>query len=213
MPGRAPTVLAAAAASVAVGAGGYALGHSSRSVPHTSHGTTAPPAQLRAATDAGRRAGFTAGRREGFAAGEASGIRHQLAHDRKAQGDAFDAGYQAAFQGFGSSWDTSRPYVVEVTQDGRGRYSLSSRLVMDPGQSYQICTSGSGICAGSSSSGGSTTTNPQGATDFCATHVCIPSFNSGTGYIVQCGDGQWSHSGGVQGACSDHLGETSRTYP
>ncbi len=49
--------------------------------------------------------------------------------------------------------------------------------------------------------------------DFCATHDCIPSFSEGTGSIVQCADGQWSHSGGRPGACSHHGGETDKTYP
>ncbi|MGH3262129.1 MAG: hypothetical protein ACRDNS_09060, partial [Trebonia sp.] len=36
------------------------------------------------------------------------------------------------------------------------------------------------------------------ATDaqFCATHDCIESFSDGHGTIVQCTDGEWSHSGG-----------------
>ena len=37
------------------------------------------------------------------------------------------------------------------------------------------------------------------STDFCATHACIDSFYEGTGYIVQCNDGMWSHSGGLRG--------------
>lgn len=44
---------------------------------------------------------------------------------------------------------------------------------------------------------------------FCVTHVCIPNFPNGRGYIVQCADGEWSHSGGIQGACSDHGGEAA----
>jgi hypothetical protein len=43
--------------------------------------------------------------------------------------------------------------------------------------------------------------------DFCSTHDCIGSFSEGRGSIVQCADGTWSHSGGVQGACSWHGGE------
>lgn len=42
---------------------------------------------------------------------------------------------------------------------------------------------------------------------FCSNHNCISNFDNGNGYIVQCGDGMWSHSGGLQGACSDHGGE------
>lgn len=47
------------------------------------------------------------------------------------------------------------------------------------------------------------------ATDvqFCTTHTCIPNFANGNGYIVQCVDGEWSHSGGLSGACSYHGGE------
>jgi hypothetical protein len=31
--------------------------------------------------------------------------------------------------------------------------------------------------------------------DFCTTHRCIASFAEGHGTIVQCADGEWSHSG------------------
>jgi hypothetical protein len=42
--------------------------------------------------------------------------------------------------------------------------------------------------------------------DFCSTHDCIDNFENGKGSIVQCADGQWSQSGGRQGACSYHGG-------
>jgi hypothetical protein len=42
--------------------------------------------------------------------------------------------------------------------------------------------------------------------NFCTTHQCIPSFSEGTGTIVQCADGEWSHSGGHPGVCSGHGG-------
>jgi hypothetical protein len=38
-----------------------------------------------------------------------------------------------------------------------------------------------------------------GSGGFCSTHDCIGNFASGNGSIVQCSDGSWSHSGGVQG--------------
>jgi hypothetical protein len=44
------------------------------------------------------------------------------------------------------------------------------------------------------------------ASDFCATHRCIASFSSGRGSVVQCADGQYSHSGGLPGVCSRHGG-------
>ena len=43
--------------------------------------------------------------------------------------------------------------------------------------------------------------------EFCSAHECIPNFPNGNGDIVQCADGEWSHSGGLSGACSDHGGE------
>lgn len=49
-------------------------------------------------------------------------------------------------------------------------------------------------------------TNANGA-GFCSTHTCIPNFGNGHGSIVQCNDGEWSHSGGLPGACSYHGGE------
>lgn len=44
--------------------------------------------------------------------------------------------------------------------------------------------------------------------EFCSTHACIANFPNGNGSIVQCSDGEWSHSGGLSGACSDHGGES-----
>jgi hypothetical protein len=34
----------------------------------------------------------------------------------------------------------------------------------------------------------------------------IPNYDNGRGYRVQCADGTYSHSGGIQGACSHHGG-------
>jgi hypothetical protein len=47
---------------------------------------------------------------------------------------------------------------------------------------------------------------PQDEPDFCDSHDCIPNFDNGNGSIVQCADGTYSHSGGIQGACSHHGG-------
>lgn len=57
--------------------------------------------------------------------------------------------------------------------------------------------------------------NSGGGSDqsFCDTHQCIDNFDNGTGYIVQCNDGEWSQSGGRPGACSDHGGESDVTAP
>lgn len=48
--------------------------------------------------------------------------------------------------------------------------------------------------------------NPPGT--FCNYFNCIPNFwKSTNGYVAECNDQTFSHSGGVQGACSHHRGE------
>lgn len=39
---------------------------------------------------------------------------------------------------------------------------------------------------------------------FCAIFPCIANFPNGAGYVVECADGNFSKSGGRQGACSYH---------
>jgi hypothetical protein len=81
----------------------------------------------------------------------------------------------------------------------------------------QVAASVTPDCSSSGSTGSpagsSTPDSGTGTADFCATHPCIDNFDNGTGYVVQCADGEWSHSGGRPGACSYHGGETGRTYP
>jgi len=49
--------------------------------------------------------------------------------------------------------------------------------------------------------------------NFCSYFNCIASFwKSTNGYVDQCKDGTYSHSGGVQGACSYHGGELRPLY-
>jgi len=49
--------------------------------------------------------------------------------------------------------------------------------------------------------------------NFCAVFNCIPNFwKSIAGYVDQCNDGTYSHSGGRQGACSYHGGEKRPLY-
>lgn len=48
---------------------------------------------------------------------------------------------------------------------------------------------------------------------FCNYFACIPSFwQSTNGYVDQCNDGMFSHSGGRSGACSYHGGERRPLY-
>jgi hypothetical protein len=49
--------------------------------------------------------------------------------------------------------------------------------------------------------------------NFCDYFNCIPSFWKSTkGYVDQCSDGMFSHSGGRSGACSSHGGESRPLY-
>jgi hypothetical protein len=49
--------------------------------------------------------------------------------------------------------------------------------------------------------------------DFCSYFDCIPSFwNSTNGYVIQCADLMFSHSGGRSGSCSYHGGNYRALY-
>jgi len=53
----------------------------------------------------------------------------------------------------------------------------------------------------------------QAPSRICDYLNCISSFWSSTnGYVVQCADGEFSHSGGVQGSCSYHGGNWRPLY-
>jgi hypothetical protein len=59
--------------------------------------------------------------------------------------------------------------------------------------------------------GGSLIYSPP--SNFCAYFNCIPSFWQSTkGYVDECKDGSYSHSGGRSGACSYHGGELRPLY-
>jgi hypothetical protein len=73
-----------------------------------------------------------------------------------------------------------------------------------PGESAPNEHSGSG---GEKEGPGSTSHAED--TQFCSTHTCIANFENGNGTVVECNDGEWSHSGGLSGACSHHGGENA----
>jgi hypothetical protein len=58
--------------------------------------------------------------------------------------------------------------------------------------------------------GGSTIYSPAG--DICDYIDCIASFWDGRGYVMQCVDGMFSKSGGIQGSCSHHGGNSRALY-
>ena len=60
--------------------------------------------------------------------------------------------------------------------------------------------------------GGSVIYNPS-YLRFCNYFNCISSFwESTNGYVIQCADGEFSHSGGVSGSCSSHGGNGRVLY-
>jgi hypothetical protein len=48
--------------------------------------------------------------------------------------------------------------------------------------------------------------------DFCSYFRCIDNFWNGRGSVIQCQDGRFSKSGGVQGSCSRHGGNGRYLY-
>ena len=84
--------------------------------------------------------------------------------------------------------------------------AVGSMAVAGCGSGGSTVTQGQGSFGGQSVVA-NTTTAPTQPTGFCASHDCIPSFASGRGSIIECADHEWSHSGGLRGACSGHGGE------
>ena len=59
--------------------------------------------------------------------------------------------------------------------------------------------------------GGGTISSPP--SNFCDYFNCIPSFWQSTkGYVEECQDGTYSHSGGRSGSCSSHGGNLRALY-
>lgn len=46
----------------------------------------------------------------------------------------------------------------------------------------------------------------------CTYFNCIKNFGNGHGYMVECNDGTYSMSGGIDGVCDDHGGENRAVY-
>jgi hypothetical protein len=65
-----------------------------------------------------------------------------------------------------------------------------------------------GGCSGGTEGAGSLCHAEDGK--FCSEHRCIANFPDGAGEVVECSDGEWSHSGGRSGACSHHGGEANK---
>jgi hypothetical protein len=77
-----------------------------------------------------------------------------------------------------------------------------------------VCAGGTqieGACYNYDLAGGSLVYSPPAS--FCAYFACVSTFWTSTnGYVVKCGDGKHSHSGGVAGACSRNGGVVAAIY-
>jgi hypothetical protein len=102
-------------------------------------------------------------------------------------------------------------------QGAKVRFPLSAVSVYTDSDATAYASShdlGPGASAGAGQAAEDTSAVPAvGDGSFCDTHACIDNFDNGSGYVVKCADGEWSHSGGRPGACSYHGGETGDTYP
>jgi hypothetical protein len=68
-----------------------------------------------------------------------------------------------------------------------------------------------GTCYDMDANGGSLVYDAP--TGFCDYYYCVSDFNTATsGYVVECGNGEMSHSGGVSGACSRDGGVQEPLY-
>ncbi|HWG24427.1 hypothetical protein [Actinospica sp.] len=79
-----------------------------------------------------------------------------------------------------------------ITQIGAAPTSLLCGAPANP-YGYNLCGIGSDV------------TSPP--SDICSYFSCIDNFGNGNGYMVECNDGMYSMSGGIEGVCSDHGGE------
>lgn len=102
--------------------------------------------------------------------------------------------------------------VVAVTRSQRIDWSRLRRFMWGLGGVTGVILALAGVAFGGLWAAGADwsldfSSSSSSSSAFCATHACIPNFDDGQGSIVQCADGSYSHSGGIQGACSHHGGE------
>jgi hypothetical protein len=90
-----------------------------------------------------------------------------------------------------------------------GTPAATGSTTPQPSSSQSNSTPESGSTAGGESSADDEVGSYSHGSDqaFCEEHECIGEFESDDGYVAECTDGTYSHSGGKSGACSDHGGE------
>ena len=140
---RALAVVALLVLAAAIGAGAYFIGRGS-----IDQGAVAGRAYAEGAKN-GRVQGHIAGYAE--AQSDSAKTERATSADfeqraRRAQGDAFTAGWNAVFAEFGS-WAPGGYYIVGIEDGTQGaHYDLHTRLEMRANQTYALCADGSGIC-------------------------------------------------------------------
>jgi hypothetical protein len=96
---------------------------------------------------------------------------------------------------------TSDDGVVKFSQAAVDHYSQSQADTYASGHDL-----GPDPDSGLASSGTSGSAQPYEPGTGSVPGENIPNYDNGRGYRVQCADGMYSHSGGIQGACSHHGG-------
>jgi len=98
-----------------------------------------------------------------------------------------------------------------------GTYTVSGQAISSASITQSAASTASSLCGAPANPYGynlcgigSEITSPP--SNICSYFHCIENFGNGRGYMVECGDGTYSMSGGIYGVCSDHQGEGSRVY-
>jgi hypothetical protein len=115
---------------------------------------------------------------------------------------------------------------ASITEPTTGSVGLNANLFSRAGNSFNVAGNSSGLNQPSTSVTfpgvndnpwgynfvtGSIIYNPNSA--FCSYFLCVSTFWQNTsGYVVECNDGEYSHLGGVLGACSGHGGVSQILY-
>jgi hypothetical protein len=145
--------------------------------------------------------------------------RRKASNDGGSSPGSSGGGSQDCGSGITADSVTTCPFARNVVKAYRSSGGAAEVDAYSPAtnKTYHMTCSGTSTTTCTGGHDASVTFKPSSHSspggDFCSTHDCIPSFDEGHGYIVQCADGEWSHSGGRPGACSQHGGETGNTHP
>jgi hypothetical protein len=147
----------------------------------------------------------------------AENVFRAYAADYKTNGPSQDVGVQATSPVTGRSYTMRCQTTAAVVTcaggtNARVRFPLHAVEVYGPAGSQNPTTTQSPPPTTNSTPAPTATEDVgsmshAGDAQFCSTHTCIPNFPNGNGAVVQCADGEYSHSGGLSGACSSHGGE------